>query len=287
MLLYDGAAEGGSRGGYWTNARKAFEFGTVGKLTLGRHKVEGFYLDKDELPESDSSTRLWGTNYEFTLAGSTIGATYLKVFADPASKPDRDGLDVFNVRAYLTPFRPEISVDFEYASERNGDQLNSNAWTLQGGYELSHVVWKPKLSYRYAFFQGDDLATTRHENFDPLLLGFSDWGTWWQGEIAGEYFLSNSNSISHQIRAHITPNERFGGGLQFYKFRLDQPASFAPGVTDPNVAFELDAYLDWKITKNFTASFVNAFANPQTAAQQAFNRTQNFIYGMAFIAYHY
>ena len=25
MLLYDGASEGGSRGGYWTNARKAFE----------------------------------------------------------------------------------------------------------------------------------------------------------------------------------------------------------------------------------------------------------------------
>ena len=24
LLLYDGASEGGSRGGYWTNARKAF-----------------------------------------------------------------------------------------------------------------------------------------------------------------------------------------------------------------------------------------------------------------------
>jgi hypothetical protein len=34
-----------------------------------------------------------------------------------------------------------------------------------------------------------------------LLLGFCDWGSWWQGEIAGEYFISNSNLKSPQIRA--------------------------------------------------------------------------------------
>ena len=61
----------------------------------------------------------------------------------------------------------------------------------------------PKLSYRYAFFQGDDPETPANEAFDPLLLGFYDWGSWWQGEIAGEYFLSNSNLDSHQIRGHV------------------------------------------------------------------------------------
>ena len=49
FLLYDGAAEGGSRGGYWTNARKAFEFAAIGRFKPGPHTVEVFYLDKDEL----------------------------------------------------------------------------------------------------------------------------------------------------------------------------------------------------------------------------------------------
>ena len=104
FLLWDGAAEGGSRGGYWTNARKAFEFAAVGRFQPGPHKVEAFYLDKDELAESDSGSRLWGTNYEYRIGeNTTLGATYMKWFADAAIKPERDGLNVFNLRAYAAP----------------------------------------------------------------------------------------------------------------------------------------------------------------------------------------
>ena len=112
-------------------------------------------------------------------------------------------MNVFNLRAYTAPFQgaPDLSFEFEYASERNGEALDSNAWTFQGAYELSKVTWKPTLTYRYAFFQGDDPDTASNEAFDPLFLGFHDWGYWWQGEIAGEYFLSNSNLISHLVRA--------------------------------------------------------------------------------------
>jgi hypothetical protein len=290
MLLWDGSAEGGTRGGYWTNARKAFQFAAIGRFHPGPHNLQFFYLDKDELPEDDTGTRLWGTNYEFAAGEhSSFGITYLKFFAHPDVKPDRDGLNVVDLRAYVAPIRsiPEVTVEFEYASERNGEQLHSNAWTLQGAYELTKTTWKPKLMYRYAFFQGDNPATSRNERFDPLLPGFYDWGTWWQGEIAGEYFLSNSNLTSHLVRAHVVPNDAVSGGLIFYKFGLDQPASFAPGVTAHDIALELDAYTDWKVNKNFTLTFVAAFADPQAAAQQAFNRTKNFVYGMVFLAYSY
>jgi len=290
LLLWDGASEGGSRGGYWTNMRKAFQFAAIGHLRTGDHKIEAFYLDKNELPENDTGTRLWGGNYEFSAGEhSTLGISYLKLFAHPDIKPNRDGMNVINLRAYLAPIpkATNLTLDFEYASERNGDLLNSNAWYVKPGYALNNVSWKPTFTYRYAFFQGDDPATPRNENFDPLLLGFTDWGSWWQGEIAGEYFLSNSNLTSHMARVHVTPSDTLSGGLILYKFRLDQPASFAPGVTDKNVAVEADLYSDWKINSNFTASFVLAFANPQTAAQQAFNRTKNFAYGMVFLAYSY
>ena len=288
FLLFDGAAEGGTRGGYWTNARKAFEFATIGRFKPGAHTVEAFYLDKDELDESDSGSRLWGTNYEFSIGeATTIGATYMKWFAHEDITPGRDGLNVFNLRAYTAPFpsTPDLSFEAEYASERNGEALDSNAWTLQGAYEFSTVGWKPKLSYRYAFFQGDDPSTTDNEAFDPLFLGFYDWGTWWQGEIAGEYFLSNSNLKSHLVRAHFAPNEAVGGGLMLFKFIFDQPGSVGPEVTSSDAAFEIDAYVDWKVNTNFTVSLIGAFASPGTAVQQATDRTKNFGYGMVYVGY--
>ncbi len=287
-LIYDGASEGGSRGGYWTNARKAFEFAAIGRFTGGAHTGEVFYLDKDELPESDSGTRLWGVNYELAAGeNSTFGATYLKFSADEAISPERNGLNVFNARAYTAPIEsvPDLSFEFEYAAERNGDALDANAWTLQAGYELSEVHWTPAISYRYAFFEGDDPTTPANENFDPLLLGFNDWGQWWQGEIAGEYFLSNSNLISHEIRLHVTPNDALGTGLLFFQFKLDRPASYAPGVTANDLAFEIDWYADWKINENFSVSLLAAYADPGKAVQQAFDRTKNFTYGMVYFGY--
>jgi len=287
-LIFDGASEGGSRGGYWTNARKAFELAAIARLTPGRHVAELFYLDKDELKESDSGSRLWGTNYEFNAGeNTTLGATYMRWFAKPAIKPERDGLNVVNLRAYTAPISsaPDLSFEFEYASERNGEALDSNAWTLQGAYEFSDVSWKPKLSYRYAFFQGDDPTTAANEAFDPLFLGFYDWGTWWQGEIAGEYFLSNSNLKSHLVRAHVTPSEAVSGGLMFYKFGLDQPESYGPQVTATDVASEIDAYVDWDVNSTFTISLLGAYADPGKAVQQATGRTKNFVYGMVYVGY--
>ena len=289
FLIFDGASEGGSRGGYWTNARKAFEFAAIARFTPGRTLAELFYLDKDELTESDSGSRLWGANYELDDRRRHDARSDLhEVVRQPGDQaPQRDGLNVVNLRAYTAPFSsaPDLSFEFEYASERNGEALDSNAWTLQGAYEFSNVSWKPKLSYRYAFFQGDDPATAANEAFDPLFLGFYDWGTWWQGEIAGEYFLSNSNLKSQQIRAHVTPSDAVSGGLIFYKFGLDQPASFAPDVTATDVGWEIDAYVDWDVNSTFTISLLGAYADPGKAIQQATGRTKNFVYGMVYVGY--
>jgi hypothetical protein len=58
MLLWDGAADGGTRGGYWTGARKAFETAAIGRFKPGAHTLEAFYLDKDDVPEADSHSKL-------------------------------------------------------------------------------------------------------------------------------------------------------------------------------------------------------------------------------------
>jgi hypothetical protein len=91
----------------------------------------------------------------------------------------------------------------------------------QVSYALTNVSWVPRLFYRYAFFEGDKLGTAKSEAFDPLFGGFHDWGTWWQGEIAGNYLLSNSNLISHELRVHLTPtgrNHPFSYGMVYIAY---------------------------------------------------------------------
>lgn len=287
MIVGDGGGEGGSRGGFWSNARKAWQFAGIARLNVKHSKLEAFYLDRDEVPGSETGTRLWGANYELSLgSATTLGASYLKFIADTLVKPLRDKLNVYNVRAYTAPLRriPDLKFEAEYVKEQNGDLLSSMAWTALGSYEFSKAKWKPRLSYRYAMFEGDDPNTTKSEGYDPLLPGFYDWGTWWQGEIAGEYFLSNSNLITHQVRLHLTPSDAIGGGLIGYAFQLDKEPT---GITSNKVASELDAYTDWKVNHNFIISFVAAYNHPQEAVQQALGRSQNFVYGMIYIAYAY
>ncbi|HXK10421.1 MAG TPA: alginate export family protein [Vicinamibacteria bacterium] len=290
MLLWDGAGEGGSRGGYWTNARKAWQFAAVGRARPKHNTIEVFYLDRDDLPEHDTGTRLWGANYELALGDkNTFGASYMKFHANHGLEPNRDGMNVYDARAYTSPLQalPGLAFELEYAHEQSGELLKSNAFTAQAGYEMDEVAWKPRLSYRYAYFQGDDPNTPTNEGFDMLLPGFHDWGTWWQGEIAGEYFISNSNMVSHQVRLHLTPSASVSGGLIAYLFRLDEPTALGPHVTSKDVAFELDSYCDWKLNRAFTVSFVAAFASPQAAVQQAYDRTKSFLYGMVYVAYSY
>lgn len=282
--------KGGSRGGFWSNAKRAWAFAAVGRFAPGRHLVEGFYLDKSELPENDSKSKLWGVNYEFAPdAANVLGATYLSVMADPGVRPTRDGLQVIDLRAFVAPFRalPGLAAEFEYAHETNGDLARSTAWTAKGAYTFRSIGWKPRLSYRCALFEGDDPGTAVNEGWDPLFLGFTDWGSWFQGEIAGGYFLSNSNLISHQGRLHLEPAQNFSTGVIGYFFQLDQPESFGSGVTAKDLALEIDWYGDIKISDHFSSSLVAAWGDPREAVQQYAGRTHNFVYGLVYVGYRY
>ena len=168
FLLWDGAAEGGSRGGFWSNARKAWGFAAVGRVKPKNHTLEAFYLDRSDIPESDDATRLWGANYELAVGEkSTFGATYMKFNADQGLLPARDGLNVYNVRAYTSPLRsvPDLFFELEYAREQNGDLVRSNAWTAQAGYELSQVAWKPKALLPLCLLRGRRSRDTEERGF--------------------------------------------------------------------------------------------------------------------------
>ena len=70
-------------------------------------------------------------------------------------------------------------------------------------------------------------------------------------------------------------------------FLADQPASFgANSVQD--IATELDAYADWKLNSNFPSASSPPSPNPQDGVGAgAIGRTEDFTYGMIYVAYSY
>jgi hypothetical protein len=285
-LLSDGYADGGSRGGYWSNARTAWAPG--GRIQYRRlgHTIEAFYLDRDERPESETDTTVGGFNYEWLSADDrwNIGASYFEIGAN-SGREHLDGAKVYNLRAYIQPFTIPLNIEMELAREDNGEALEASAWYVMADYSFNDTRWQPFLKYRYAYFEGDDPSTNANEGFDPLFPGFQDWGTWWQGEIAGEYFLSNSNLKTHMLQLRLHPTPDVSTGFLFFDYRLDQPGSYQGGVTSTEIGQEVNFFLDWAATDLWSISLIIAHNQPGAAVEEAHDRTQAFEYAMAYATF--
>ena len=288
FLISDGYADGGSRAGYWSNPRRAWKRAAAGYYQGGGHHIAAFYLKRDERPESDSRTAITGLNYEWVSKQEnwTLGASYLALEANDLAA-QRDGADVLNLRVYTSPFAFPLTIEAEWVGEDNALALQADAWYFQPYWTFENAAWKPVLYYRYAFFEGDNPNTRANENYDPLFPGFHDWGTWWQGEIAGEYFLSNSNLKTHMLRLHVTPSEKISTGLIYFDYRLDQPGSYFGGVSSNELGQEINWYMDWKVHRYFTLSLVAARNAPGAAVAEAHDRTKDFKYGMLYLSMDY
>jgi hypothetical protein len=285
-LLADGNADGGSRGGYWSNARTAWAPG--GRIQYQRrgHTIEAFYLDRDERPESDADTTIGGINYEWLSADDrwNLGASYFEIAANSA-REHLDGARVYNLRAYFQPFAIPLNFDMEFAREYNGEALDASAWYVMVDYTFNDSRWRPFLKYRYAFYEGDNPNTSADESFDPLFPGFEDWGTWWQGEIAGEYFLANSNLKTHMLQLRLHPSDNVSTSLLFFDYRLHQPGSYQGGVNSSEIGQEVNFILDWAVTDSWNISFIIAHNQPGDAVEEAHDRTRAFEYAMVYATF--
>ena len=122
-----------------------------------------------------------------------------------------------------------------------------------------------------------DSSDDTRKDFDPFFYGWSrGWGTWYQGEITGEYLLFNSNQKNHMLHLAASPREDLGLGLILYRFELDQREYYGTPVSSKHFADEIDVYLDWTLNDNVSISAVYAMAAPETAAKEAFGDDDNF-----------
>jgi hypothetical protein len=280
LLIADGGGDGGERGGWYLGMRKAFQESVIARLKSKTLLLEGFRLENN--PRSGGTEGVaYGGNLEYTFEGvATLGGSYIAV---DANLPDIDVLNVFSGRADWTVMK-NVAVSGEYVHETN-DQIEADGWYAQVSYTAEQVPWSPVFSYRYAHFDGDDPNTPDDERFREIAYGFTDWGTWYQGEVTGEYALGNGNVNSHMVRTKAQPLEDVTLNLIYYNFTFDEPASVAPGVTSDDWGDEINFIAEWQATEELYLNFVFGALFPGDAAEQFVGGDDDWLYTMFYAAY--
>ena len=262
FLLNYGADNGGSLGTGWINPRTAFNNTIIGRLNIEDVKFEGFYLQTR--PLNPAEKRYYqGGNIEYTVSeSSTLGLSYINTgnnrFLHENGSPNSLGLqaidnNTFNVRFDFLPWK-NITISTEYAYQLNStkvsvkESVNKTNRHASGGfgqieYKRDDLFWQPAISYRYAI-QGN--------GFDGMSPGFSTWGTWFQGEITGEWVLDNANLRTHVGRLVLTPQESLTLNLLYYNFTFDNARAF--DVASANYGNELNLLTDWQVCKSTSLS---------------------------------
>ncbi|MDA0823697.1 MAG: hypothetical protein O3C28_14960 [Proteobacteria bacterium] len=149
--------------------------------------------------------RLYGVNVENanTRLGR-YGVMFIDVYDGNALQ--YVGVKSWNLRALDVPMPPVAALKFhaevvwQHGNDDDGDgaDVDGIAWSVDTVFTVPNVAWTTLLTYRYARFSGDDLASADSENYRPLFYGFGarGWDTFHHGEIAGEYHLFNRNQVT-------------------------------------------------------------------------------------------
>jgi Alginate export len=218
-----------------------------------------------------------------------LGVMYFKIYN--SKNVSRDGMNGVYGYHEATPLSslPDLSYTTSYVWEgnsKNSGLKNAIGWYAGPAYQLSTLPWEPQLFYRYASFSG---AGTK--SFDFLFAGLPDWGSWFQGEILGEFVLSNSNLNSHQVRLKLQPNEVLTLNLIYYKFLLyekNQEFGLTPSrVSSSSLADEMDMILDVSLTNWWSMTATFAFAVPNDGFREAVNGSATWLSGMLYTNFNF
>jgi hypothetical protein len=236
-----------------------------------------FYLTPNDNP--DTSTHVIGANLEYNFNDSTqVAFMYVKVL--DSDRERRDGLNVYNVRGTLSPLSnlPGLQLSGELALEENGSQVRDALGGYAGiAYAFADLPWKPRVSYRFAGFSGNERGESPNKAFDPLFYGQSDWGTWFQGEIFGNYIAINQNLISHLIRLELHPAESVALNVLYFHFKLAELTTtevsrdgevHTVDVDSKNLGDEVNVAVDWEANQHLVFTGLFGLNVPGTAAQQ-------------------
>jgi len=265
---------GGKRAAYYLGGRKSADYAAIARLKSGPWSGDLFYFDNDS--PFPINTEAGGATVEYAFSPSAnLGGSVAALESDAES---RDGMRIYDLRGSVKPFESAggpaalqpLKLDAEYVyQDRDEDMEEGVGWYVRASYQWAELPWKPELTYHYASFD---------EGYDVLFYSATDWGSWFQGEITGEYDLFNENLDTHMIRLKVQPVEPLAINLFYYKFSLHSPEAMA--VASDDYVDEWNLIFDWTVTKHLTLSLVGAYAIPDDGAKERFGDDEDWKAGM-------
>jgi hypothetical protein len=266
FLVKDGGSDGGGRGGFYLGARSAFRESGLIRVKHDGFLAELFYLGNN--PRRGSlEGHIAGINFEYEFPGrAKLGGAYIDVvdIEDPVIDDYAEKLRTYDLRA-----EGQVNDHFGLAGEyawQDGGPFEGDGWWAQAKLSFEEAKFSPTVLYRYAALSGDDPDTAELEGFEPLTYGFSDYETWYQGEIAGNWIFANTNLRTHLLMATFDFSDAVTLTAAFLNIQIDEPAAI--GATSDEFGNELDLIVDWQVSERFAVSGALAFLDPDRAAKE-------------------
>jgi hypothetical protein len=258
FIIRNTASNGDERAALQLNPRWAADFLGLFSVKFDNFLLQAFQIDPDELPVVDSKTIIRGINAELgDKTSNLIGVSVLHVpksqsnYYTPAGEVlGRQGLWLYNLRFYgnKPPGVPGPLYRAEIAYERNSNFL-MGAFAGYGeiGWDFTKSRGTPVLTYRFAYFSGDDPATQKYERWDPLLTG----GNGEEWILGANHFkiVQNSNLIVNKLQASYQVTKKFQLVPQFLYMVAAQHNNIGgnPALSYmPKKAFGYEANVSWK-----------------------------------------
>ena len=279
----------GDEGNYWIAPRYAFE--RVGRLSLDGLYLDGLgvdliYLESDQ---TQADTDIAMINLEYVMDGlGDIGFLYGQVLhadgagsgpATSVANPNhRKEMDILDFRAHGNPIAsmmPNWFFAFEYTSQFKDTtattgvadpEVDAEAYYLDIGYNFVDWPWAPAVTARHANFSGDDPNTAEDEAYDGLFYGFTNWGTWFIGEVTGEYILFQSNFNVNMLMVQASPYDNLFLTAAYFDFNINEPGA---GVDD-DFGQEINFMADWSVNDNMAITGVYGVLQPGGNAEATF-----------------
>jgi hypothetical protein len=283
FLIDDGNLDVGDDGATWLLPRQAFRRAFIGRMDYRAVHVDAFLLEADRDQEN---TAIAGANLEYRIGNGHLGLLLFEVVDTdvPNLYLARDGMETYSLRLneIRLPWLPALALHAEYAWQtgagRNGD-FDAEAWYGEAEYTFGRWPWSPTLSYRYAYFSGDaDRNDGTRREFEPFFYGFDKrgWGTWYQGEIGGGWYLYNANQRNHYTRLSAQPREDLVVGMMGLRYELVESNYLGTPVTAAHFGDEFNVYADWRVTDRMLVTVAYGVLFPGDAAVQAFGDGDDF-----------
>lgn len=261
--------------------------------------LQAFQLRPNELRTLNSHTILNGLNLEYGNSSRIqIGGTLLysphsrmKYYLPDGSVYSRRGLQVYNLRLFGNPEAgcPGLFYKAEAGYQTNKYfRMRAYAWYAHLGWNFAHATGAPALSYRFAYFSGDNPKTRTYERWDALYTG-GNGEQWVQGSNMYK-IVQNSNEMTHLLQLIWSPLQKTQTVTQLWAFIAPEKNNLGgnPGLStleshyygsEINFTFKYFPSQRWYFHLNAALTF------PGNAIRNTVADTKNWFCLMAFVRF--